>query len=133
MTALSDKNKHVFDDRITFRDEGHKYWVDGDDKDLVSSTTFIHSFFSDFDSDTIIKNILKSKKHKDPSYKYYNMKAKEIKKIWDDNSKNASGEGTKLHKNIEDFYNNIQVENDSEEFKQFLNFYKDHKDLTHAY
>ena len=33
---LSKINKHPFDSRIKFRQEGHKYWIDGDDKDLIS-------------------------------------------------------------------------------------------------
>ena len=33
---LSEKNKHEFDERIKFQEEGHKYWIDNNDKDLVS-------------------------------------------------------------------------------------------------
>ena len=35
---------------------------------------------------------------------------------------------TKLHKDIEDYYNNLHVINDSVEFSQFLDFYNDYKD-----
>ena len=34
-----------------------------------------------------------------------------------------------MHKDIEHFYNQVEIENDSIEFKQFLQFYEDHKDL----
>lgn len=129
MSLLADKNKHPYDERIKFQDEGHKYWIDGNDKDLISSTTFIHTFFDHFDSEKMINNILKSKKYNEPDYKYYKMSAEQIKKQWDDSGFNARTEGTKMHKDIEDFYNEIEVENDSEEFQQFLKFYKDHENL----
>jgi ATP-dependent DNA helicase PIF1 len=126
---LSKINPHPFDSRIKFRDEGHKYWIDGDDKDLISCTTYIHSFFEHFDSDKIIKNILSSEKYNDPEYKYYKMSYDDIKSQWDNNCKEASESGTKLHENIEHFYNKLKVENNSDEFKQFLQFYEDHKHL----
>ena len=122
---LSNINKHPFDSRIRFRDEGHKYWIDDDDKDLISSTTFIHTFFEHFDEDGCVKKILNSSKYKDPTYEYYNMSKKEIKQKW----KDASRLGTEMHKDIEDFYNGINIKNDTDEFKQFLDFYNDHKHL----
>jgi ATP-dependent DNA helicase PIF1 len=126
---LSEKNKHPFDDRITFQEEGHKYWIDGDCKDLISSTTFIHSFFNDFDADKVIKDILKSEKYKDPAYEYYNMSHQAIKIQWEENGKKASNQGTIMHANIEHFYNGLEHENTSSEFKQFLDFYNDHRHL----
>lgn len=126
---LSEKNKHIFDERIKFQEEGHKYWIDNDSKDLVSATTFIHSFFSDFEADKVIKDILKSEKYKDPNYEYYNMSHKAIKTQWEENGKKASNQGTIMHANIEHFYNDIDHENTSSEFKQFLDFYNDHKHL----
>ena len=47
---LAVKNAHSFDKRIKFQEEGHIYWIDGDKTDLISSTTFIKSFFNPFDS-----------------------------------------------------------------------------------
>ena len=76
---LSEKNKHSFDIRIKFREKGHKYWIDNDDTDIVSCTSYIHSFFEDFDTYGIIKNILKSDKWKnDPEYRYYQKTETEI-------------------------------------------------------
>jgi ATP-dependent DNA helicase PIF1 len=126
---LAELNKHSRDTRIKFRDEGHKYWIDNDDTDLISSTTFIKKFFDNFDTDTVVSNIIKSEKYVDPNYKYYGMKDEEIKKLWNDNSKKAMSDGTKLHLDIEHFYNDIDVKNNSVEYKQFLNFYEDHKKL----
>jgi len=129
MYSLKELNKHPHDSRIKFRDEGHKYWIDNDDIDIISATSFIHTFFNDFDTDSIINNILNSKKYKDPEYKYYGMSSEEIKKLWNDSSEEARNEGTKLHKDIENFYNKIDTEIQSPDFYQFLQFYENHKDL----
>jgi len=126
---LSEKNKHPFDQRIKFKADGHKYWIDNDDTNLVSVTTFIHKFFSTFDTHTTITNILKSSKYNDPDYKYHNMSYKEIETQWEENRIKASSDGTNLHADIESFYNNLDFKNDSNEFKQFLSFREEHKDL----
>ena len=42
--------------------------------------------------------------------KYYGMTDDEIKKLWDDNRIDASTKGTKMHLDIEGFYNNIDVQ-----------------------
>ena len=128
---LSQINAHPSDSRIAFRDEGHIYWIDGSTKDLVSATTFIHGFFNEFNTDKTIKNILLNSKHKtDKSYVYYMMTYDEIKNKWSSNAQNSSSLGTLMHANIEKFYNNIKVEDSTEEFKQFLCFFNDHKHLT---
>lgn len=127
---LSIKNKHPSDERVKFREKGHIYWIDGSNKDLISCTTFIHGFFEDFNTDQTIKNILKSDKYKnDPDYKYYEMSYLDIKNQWLENGRVASEAGTLMHADIEHFYNDLEVENDSSEFNQFLQFYEDHSDL----
>ena len=128
---LSEINKHESDKDITFRDDGHKYWIKGDDKDLVSCTTYIHSFFEEFNTHKIINNILNSDDWKNNrEYKYYQMSYEQIKDSWDKNGKSASESGTLMHAIIEKFYNGINVDDvDTEEFNQFLSFYEDHKDL----
>lgn len=126
---LSIKNKHELDSKIKFQKEGHKYWINDDDRNLTSVTTFIHKFFEEFNTEKIINNILKSEKYNDPSYKYHKMTYQDIKDMWDNNSKIASEQGTNLHEDIENYYNDIDVKNDTIEFQQFLNFYNDHKQL----
>lgn len=123
VNLLSTKNKHMRDDRIRFREEDHKYWIDDDDKDVLSCTTFIHYFFNEFDADLIIKRILRSKKYDtDPSYKYYKMSSDNIKKMWSDNGKQAADEGTYNHLQIELFYNNLKHDDTKKEFKMFKIF-----------
>ena len=124
---LSEKNKHHFDVKIKFQKNGHKYWINDSETNVCSVTTYIKNFFKKFDTQKIINNILKSDKYKNPDYKYHNMLYEQIEKLWSDNSTMSSNAGTDLHEDIEKFYNNLEINNTSIEFKQFLNFYEDHK------
>jgi len=127
---LSEINKHEFDHRIRFRAEGHKYWIDGDDKDLISCTTHINTFIEPFQTDEVINNIIAGNAWKnDPSYIYYQMSFKDIKDSWGKNSKTSSESGTNMHELIEHFYNGIEIYDKSVEFGQFLDFYKDNRNL----
>jgi ATP-dependent DNA helicase PIF1 len=128
-SLLSVKNAHTFDKRITFQEEGHIYTVDGETKDLISATTFLKNFHDEFNADLIIEGMMKKDKYKDPSNEYYGMSAENIKKLWLENGATASEAGTKMHANIEYFYNGLPVDNESVEYKQFLDFYRDHKNL----
>lgn len=119
MIPLSEKNKHERDSRISFDEKTHTYYVDGSSDGIISVTTLIHKNFPKFDSDTILKK-MKNKKEK-----YPNMSDEQIKKSWSDNAFNASKNGTKMHKMIENYYNGIDNEKEDEnlpEFKHFLNF-----------
>ena len=61
--------------------------------------------------------------------KYFGMTKDEIKKQWDDNRDQAAAAGTKMHYDIECFYNNMEVKNDSVEYSYFNKFYDDYKQL----
>lgn len=125
MNILSQKNKHERDDRISFDEKTHTYYIDGSSDGIVSVTTLIHHHFPKFDSDKVLK-LMKNKKEK-----YPNMSDEQIKKSWADNGKIASGNGTKLHKMIENYYNNIPNNRDDEkitEFQYFLKFNESVKD-----
>ena len=123
---LSKINKHNRDKYISFQEKGHIYNVNGD-YTFTSTTTWIHSLFEKFDSDTIINNMMNSKNWN--SSKYYGMTKNEIKQEWNKNKLIASSQGTKLHYDIECKYNNMDVSNDSIEYGYFLNFYNDYKHL----
>ncbi len=119
MSLLSEINKHERDNRISFDEKTHTYYVDGSSDGIVSVTTLIHHHFPKFDSDKVLK-LMKNK-----SEKYPNMTDQQIKKIWAENGKNASGNGTKLHKMIENYYNSIEndlKEQETIEFQHFLRF-----------
>ena len=76
------------------------------------------------------------KKMKNKNEKYPNMSDEEIKMTWQKNGKNASENGTKIHKMIENYYNEIQNNNEDvnlREFCHFLNFNDSIKDKFEPY
>lgn len=130
-TYLQEKNAHPRDAFISFEEGPHIYTVHGARGTYTSVTTWNHSHFGKFDSDKIIGNILKSRKwDNDPEYKYYKKTSEEIKTMWEKNRDASAGSGTKMHYDIECFYNNMEIQNDSIEFQYFLKFQEDYKQLT---
>jgi len=128
-TYLSNKNPHPRDENISFEEGPHIYTVCGNRGGYTSVTTWNHSHFAHFDADAIINKMLKSKKMQDPSYKYYGKTKEQIKKMWDDKRDSSSTAGTKMHNDIEYYYNNEDVDNDSLEFSYFKNFVRDNPNL----
>lgn len=119
-------NAHERDSHITFDEGPHIYTIDGDSS-FMSCTTWIHSHFSHFNADEILDKIFSSGKINNPSYKYYNMTREEIKAQWSGNE--ASQMGTLMHYDIECYYNDWTVKNDSIEYSYFLKFVKDYAHL----
>jgi hypothetical protein len=115
---LVEKNKHERDGRISFDEKTHTYSIDGSSDGIISVTTLIHHHFPKFDSSKVLK-LMKNKKQK-----YPNMSDEEIKKLWSENGKNASENGTKMHKMIENYYNSEENKENSKEFQYFLSFNK---------
>jgi ATP-dependent exoDNAse (exonuclease V) beta subunit len=129
-TYLAELNPHPRDQNISFEEGPHIYTVCGDRGGYTSVTTWNHQHFEKFDSDRIINNILKNKKwSSDPSYKYYKMTKEAINKMWDDNRDQAAQAGTKMHYDIECFYNKLDVINNSIEYQYFCKFADDFKEL----
>jgi len=126
LTYLNNKNKCELDNHITFDEGPHIYTIDGD-SNYTSVTTLNHSHFEEFNADEIIDRMMKSRKW--PNSPYNGMTKDEIKKQWSDNGKQASSLGTKLHYDIECFYNNMTVHNESIEYQYFKNYYEDHKHM----
>jgi ATP-dependent DNA helicase PIF1 len=130
---LSRKNKHQRDERIKFEDEGHMYWIDGCNHNLKSTTTFIHSFFGEFDMSNAIKGIIQSKRYGvDETYEYYQMSEDMIRQKW----KDANQLGTFLHNTIEKILNNETL-NDTvlitKELEYFKTFWKEHELIWEPY
>lgn len=126
---LARLNAHERDQYIIFDEGPHEYTVHGK-KGYTSVTTWNHSLFSHFDEDKQIKSILKNRKWKnDPEYKYYKKTPEEIKHMWDTNRNEASQAGTKMHFDIECYYNKVDVSNNSIEFSYFMNFARDYAHL----
>lgn len=119
-------NPHERDGLIKFEEDQHRY-----SKDLIdftSATTIISKFFPKFDPDKVIADMKKSPYWK--NNKYYGMKDEDIKRLWQATGNNASNMGTKLHEDIEKYYNGIKVSNTSPEWEYFLNFANDYKRFT---
>ena len=126
MLAL--KNSHVRDKDITFQEEGHLYTIRGNTY-YKSCTTWVKSFFEKFNPDDIIEKMMASDKWKDN--KYFGMTKKEIKTLWTENGKIASGFGTSMHKHIEEFYNGKDLPEELPiELSYFKMFYIDHPELV---
>ena len=124
---LSKLNQHPRDLEITFDEGPHIYTINGDSS-YTSVTTFNHSHFEHFDADKIIDNMMKNSE-KWRKNKYYGMTKDEIKGLWNKNGKDASEAGTKMHYDIECYYNKMDVQNDSIEYKYFEQFVKDFPEL----
>jgi len=136
---LKEVNGHCRDKYITFNEEEHKYTIYDQHVDSpvvvkYSSTSFIGLYFSKFDADRIINNMMNSCYWK--NNKYYNMveglekidAVNKIKNFWKENGEKAANDGTILHESIEDYYNKIFRENYQPEFKLFLDFHLNHQE-----
>lgn len=118
---LEELNSHERDSRISFDEEPHIYYVDGIPYD-ISVTGFIKEFTHEFNEDEVI-NKYYNKWQSNKNHKYYNLSMKQIKNLWKKNREEASSLGSILHKDIELFYNGIDIINHSKEFALFLNFF----------
>lgn len=119
MDFLSNEHPHERDERISFDEGPHIYTIDGD-SDFMSVTTWNHSHFEHFDADAIITRMMRSKRW--TQNKYFGMTPDEIKAGWDANRDEAAVAGTAMHLDIERFYNQLAVENDSVEYQYFQKF-----------
>jgi len=128
MTTLAERNAHPRDSRITFVEETHTYTLDGDASKNTSVTTFLHSLFPHFEPDVVISKMMKSKNW--PKSPYFGRKPEDIKAGWEKSGSLAAEEGTKMHLNIENFYNGLPHETTSKEFKLFQEFVKDHNNYS---
>lgn len=117
---LSKLNNHTRDNDISFEERTHTYTIKGK-SDYTSVTTWNHSHFPKFNADKIIDKMMKSKNWKNS--KYYGKTKHEIKFEWRQNGIESSKAGTKLHYDIECFYNGEPNTNDSVEYAYFNQFY----------
>tara|TARA_B100001250_G_C19355387_1_gene595205 strand:- start:47 stop:376 length:330 start_codon:yes stop_codon:yes gene_type:complete len=109
MDYLEKKNPHERDTHITFDEGPHIYTIDGD-SDFMSVTTWNHSHFEHFDADKIIQKMMSGPRWQES--KYYGKTPEEIKAGWEANRDEAATAGTKMHYDIECYYNQVSVEND---------------------
>ena len=121
MDYLQKRHGHERDKQIKFTEKGHIYTIDGD-SNYTSVTTWNHSHFPKFNAEKIITKMMKSKNWENGPY--FGMTKKEIKDLWNKNGREAAEAGTKMHLDIECFYNNmeVEVEEDCVEWKYFEEF-----------
>ena len=125
---LEKLNTHPRDAHISFDEGPHIYTIDGD-SDYKSVTTWNHSHFPHFNANKIITKMMNSKNWK--QNKYFGCTREQIKFLWKQNGIKASKAGTKMHYEIECFYNDmdVEVDEDCKEFNYFLEFEKDHENF----
>lgn len=152
---LAIDNHHPFDDRITFDEPTHIYTIDGDSS-YTSVTTFLHHQFPEFHPGPVAANLLAPfYANGRPNKNAYRAKAIENIKASDpeltdegaisilndttsihylrekqaiiDTWSSTSTAGTKIHADIEYFYNDEPRPNDSIEYKFFERFHSDFK------
>lgn len=124
-TVLQELHGHPRDARITFKEEGHTYTIDGESGHYTSVTTLIHKFFPHFDADGVIAKITQSKRSA-----YYGMDPQDIKDQW----ARATQDGSDLHEQIELFFDEYaglgevvpEMVAPSVEFGFFLDYFRDH-------
>ena len=119
--ALARKNPHPRDAKIAFSDAGHKYFVEGKTEGFTSTTTFIKSHFKPFDAKAVALGIVRRKdfttnrryeKYKDVRGMEPSEAARELGRRWKREGMEAANAGTRMHRNIELFYNGVAVKHD---------------------
>jgi len=121
---LTTLNAHPRDAFISFEEGPHIYTVHGK-QGFTSVTTWNHHHFPAFDPEKTVDGIMNNKKKNDPTYKYYGMSREEILNNWKLNGDNASKAGTKMHYDVECYYNGLSVVNESIEYTYFQDFLRD--------
>jgi len=141
--VLSVKNQHLRDKNIKYLENEKQYLIIFDPNiKYTSVTSWVYNHFEKFDSENIIKNMIKKNTWK-KGHKYWNKTPEEIKIIWE----SLAISGSDLHYEIECFYNNKQLQskytninllkyylnnnlnNNFLEWKYFINFIKDNPNL----
>ena len=126
-------NKHERDDHITFEEASHVYSVDGVPIQ-ISVTSIIGHLHKPFDADKNIRK-MRANKQKFAVGPYYGKTDEEIKAGWDKNRDEASGAGTRIHLDIEHYYNADPIGNlagdeyealQSKEWDYFLEYQRKH-------
>jgi hypothetical protein len=123
---LAKLNAHERDPFIEFDPVPHLYTVRGEGG-YTSVTTFVHSHFDHFDPEAQASKIVNGRNMTKPTYKYYGMTKEQIVEMWAKSGEEASSAGTKLHYDIECYWNEWPVKNDSVEYGYFLRFVEDFK------
>lgn len=105
---LSDIHHHPRDDGILFIPCDHTYFLKYLNKKATRSVTqLIYNFAPKFNANVVLKKMRHSDRF--PTGPYANMSDVQIKNLWAEKGETSRVMGTKLHKYIEDYYNNNNV------------------------
>ena len=129
---LESKNRHKNDNRISFDEKEHNYFVDGQ-KVGFSVTAIIDKFFAEFDRGYWAKRKAMEKLTRDGvviDKKALTKAIDEILNKWEEKRRDAAEKGTCLHEKIEDFYNEKHYEEYPIEFSFFKKFHDKYPALT---
>ena len=119
---LHEKNIHARDALLKFDETRHRYTVG--DRAFTSVTQIVSKQFPKFDGSAVVDRMMSSPSWK--SSKYFGMTKRDILDQWSRKGKVAREQGTALHKIIEDFFNDDEIEvEDSPELQQFLTWHDD--------
>jgi hypothetical protein len=113
-------NKHKRDDRVKLNSRAHTY-----NDNHTSVTKLVSSFFKTFNAEDVILKMRNSQKW--PVSRYYGMTNRAIKSAWAKGGKDSRDAGTRLHEQIEQYYNNVEFEADENDkaLDQFLKWDED--------
>lgn len=100
---LEIRNKHSRDNAITFTEEDHTYYINGQKLD-TSCTSVIKKFFDPFDALKIANKLSYRLKNKKNS-QYFGMTGENIVEMW----KKETDLGTMLHANVEFLMNSYKT------------------------
>jgi len=110
---------------ISFNGGEHTYTYEGI-KAVCSVTQFIKLFFFEFDADSIIDRMMRSKSWSNS--KYYGMSKQDIKDVWEESRDIESSLGTQMHENFEKYLKSEKYE-ETKELYSFINFLECNPDL----
>lgn len=103
MSLLANKNPHPRDANIHFVADSHTYTIH--DQKYMSVTTWNHQHFAAFEADAIIAKM----RLNNPTSKYFGQTPEQIKAGWEKERDMAAEAGTRMHYEIECYYNNLSV------------------------
>jgi hypothetical protein len=117
------------DNRISFDEPSHKYFLDGTHQFSLSTTPFVHAPFEEFDPEQALRAIKNSAKWKQGIHEHQAKTDEEIKAVW----ANSSVLGTIFHARCENYYLKGEIpdystlqEFEKKEMDQFLRFNQEH-------
>ena len=98
-------------EKIQFDEKNHTYTFDNI-KASYSVTQFIKLFFFEFDADSVIDRMMRSKTWTES--KYFGMTKKDIKEVWEEQREIEANLGTQMHENFEKYLKGQKHEENKE-------------------